>query len=161
MANSNLAYDLSIYAPKAEEKASWNQELRVVRNKSRGLAAAFTPRTAALFMLVLSVLGLIVYNQVCLNEVTGEISRLESELAIMESESTRFASLLESTVSLRAVAQQAEEELGMTKLDQFRTRYVYLYEQDQIVVGAQDEEPSEETGFLESIIDKLKEYPGE
>lgn len=162
MANSSSAYDFSAFAARPQEKQQVSQpQLRMVRSQNRAIASVFTPRILCAFAVVVTLVSLIVYNQVCLNEVTAEISQLNSDIAILESESVRFASLLESTISLRAVAQQAEDDLGMTKLDQYQTVYVYLYEEDRIILA---EGPEDSGGGLkewfEAVISTAKEYIG-
>ena len=161
MPNTSSAYDLSAFASQPAQRRAKSPQLQVVKNQKRAASSAFSPRALCAFAIVVTLASLIVYNQVCLNEVTGEINQLNRQLAVLESESVRYASLLESTVSLRAVAQQAEEELGMIKLDQFRTVYVYLYEEDQIVLSRQPAQEAEQTGVLaalSSILHSAKEY---
>ena len=156
MAVSSLAYDLSMYAPKPDrQKKPGRQRLKMVKRKPR----AFTPRVVAAFGLVVCMISLIVYNQALLNEVSGDISRLNRELAIMENEAMRYASLLESTVSMRAVAQQAEDELGMARLDQFQIKYVYLYDQDQVILSG-GEDKNESAGLLSLIRSLFKGAKG-
>ena len=161
VAQNNLAYDLSAYAPKQDrQKKSDQARLKMVKRGQGRAAVAFTPRVVAAFALVVVLTSLIVYNQVALNEVTGEISRLNREIAIMESDSTRLASLLESTISLRAIAQQAEEELGMVRRDQFQTRYVYLFGEDQIILREGTESQAQRSSLFGRLISQVTEYFG-
>lgn len=163
MANTSSAYDYSLFATTAPKQEQDQPQVRMVRSKPKAFASAFSPRVMCTFFIVVTLISLIIYNKVCLNEINGEINRINSELARMESDSVRFSSLLESTISLRAVAQQAEEELGMAKLDQYQTSYVYLYEEDQIILAEppQDSAGSEGvTATIGSIIDSAKEYFG-
>ena len=158
MAQGNLAYDLSVYAPKPEQS---KKRLEMVG--SGRASVKITSRGAAAFLLVVSLLGLIVYNQVVLNEVAGEITRINREIAIMESESVRYTSLLESTVSLRAIAQAAEEELGLVRLDQYQIKYLYLYEQDQVILSeraASAKDDSDPLTIVDHLTSGVKEYLG-
>ncbi|MCL2579590.1 MAG: hypothetical protein FWE32_06115 [Oscillospiraceae bacterium] len=160
MANSSAAYDLSAFAPEPSLKPEKKQQLRVFKNQSKAFATALTPRVLTAFAIIITLASLIIYNQVALNEVTREVNHLNSQLAILESESIRYASLLESTVSLRAVAQQAEE-MGMVRLDQYRTVHVSLFENDRIVLFGQPEETAPAEGLLAmfaSIISGAMEY---
>jgi len=160
MANSSSAYNLSSFSTQPAQRPEKKPALRVVKNQNRAFANAFTPRALCAFAIVIALACLIVYNQVALNEVTREVSLLNSQLAILESESVRYASLLESTVSLRAVAGQAEE-MGMVRLDQYRTVHVSLFEGDRIVLFGQPEENRQPEGplaMLASIINGAKEY---
>ena len=148
MSRSNAAYDLSTFAPRPEEKKT---QLKVVRSKSQAFAGAFAPRVVFAFILVMTLASLMVYNRVSLNELSSEINSLNNQLAILESENLRYASLLESSVSLRAIAQQAEE-MGMVRLDQYRTVHIYLHDGDQVILA--DSPPAgehERSGLLEAI----------
>jgi len=154
MSKSNLAYDLSVYAPEAhapqpEQKPQPQPQLKVVKKQYRAFAGAFAPRVLCAFAIVMTLISLIVYNQVYLNELSREVNELDRQLAILENESIRYASLLESTVSLRAIAQQAEY-MGMVRLDQYRTIYVYLYEEDQITLFTP--EPGYEQGGALAVL---------
>jgi len=158
MSKSSAAYNLSTFAPRPEEKKA---QLKVVRTGSQAFASAFAPRVVFVFVLVMTLASLMVYNRVNLNELSSEINTLNSQLAILESESVRYSSLLESSISLRAIAQQAEE-MGMVRLDQYRTVYVYLYEGDQVILfDYQQSRERESSGFIDAlgaIISSAREY---
>ena len=157
MTKDNSAHDLSAFSPRDEQE---KPELRIVRPKPRAFAGALTLRALVPFAIVMCFLSIMVYNQVYLNELTREVSALNRQLAILESDGIRYASLLESTVSLRTIAQQAEE-MGMVRLDQYRTVHVYLVEEDIINLFRPAEQPQEASGILAmlgSIINSAKEY---
>ena len=159
MSKSSVAYNLSTFAPRQEEEKK--PALKVVKARDQAFMGAFTPRVVFAFVLVMILASLMVYNRVNLNELSREISALNSQLAILESESVRYSSLLESSISLRAVAQQAEE-MGMVRLDPYRTVHVYLYEGDQVIIfgeqPARGQEPGGVFAAMESIIGSAREY---
>ncbi len=163
VANTNLAYNLEAFAtqekptPKSQKQ---RQQLKVVKTRRQAMANAFSPKVACAFAVVVTLVSLIVYNQVCINEVAGEINRLTEEIAILESENVRVAALMDSAVSVRAVTQQAENELGMKKLDQYQTVYVNLYPEDYIVPSVRPERTPAETfaAMIASAINGVKEY---
>ena len=158
MPRDNAAYDLSTFAPRLEEKKS---ELKVVRTRSRAFADAFAPRVIFVFVLVMTLASLMVYNRVSLNELSSEINALNNQLAILESENVRYASLLESSASLRAIVQQAEE-MGMVRIDQYRTVHIYLHDGDQVILfGGNTSHEYERGGFFDAIgaiISSAREY---
>ena len=158
MPRSSAAYDLSTFAPRPEEKKT---ELKVVRTRSQAFVGAFAPRVIFVFVLVMTLASLMVYNRVSLNELSSEINSLNGQLAILESENVRYASLLESSVSLRAIAQQAEE-MGMVRLDHYRTVHIYLHDGDQVVIfGENTSNEYEHSGFFDAIgaiISSAREY---
>ena len=158
MSQNGAAYDLSAFAPRPEEKKT---QLKVVRSKSRAFAGAFAPRIVFAFLLVMILASLMVYNRVSLNELTSEISALNNQLTILESENLRYTSLLESSASLRAIAQQAEE-MGMVRLDQYRSIHIYLHDGDQVILfGDNASYEHEHGGFFDAIaaiISSAREY---
>lgn len=129
--NSSVAYDLSAYeAPKQRAKP----ELKVVKRARSGAAALFNLRILSSFAIVVSLLSLIIYNQVQLTEVTGQINRLTSELSELENENLKMTSELESTMSLRMIGEQAKSKLGMNRLDQYQTVYICLEQEDKVAL---------------------------
>ena len=58
------------------------------------------------------------------NELNHEISNLESQLAVAQSENTRINSELNSLVSMSMIDKYAVEELGMTKMQPQQISYI-------------------------------------
>lgn len=58
------------------------------------------------------------------NELNHEISNLESQLAVAQSENTRINSELNSLVSMSMIDKYAVEKLGMTKIQNQQIRYI-------------------------------------
>lgn len=58
------------------------------------------------------------------NELNHEISNLETELAVAQSENTRINSELNSLVSMSMIDKYAVEKLGMTKMQPQQIRYI-------------------------------------
>ncbi len=58
------------------------------------------------------------------NELNHEISNLEEQLAVSQSENTRINSELNSLVSMSMIDKYAVEELGMTKIQSHQIRYI-------------------------------------
>lgn len=157
--NTSSAYKLTNYET-AEARA--RQQLRVVgrRSPKQALAVAFTPKVLSAFAIVVTLLCLIVYNQVQLNEISGEINRLAEDIKVLRAENVKMTSSLEATVSLRSVAEQAQE-LGLHRLDQYQTEYINLYRDDKIVLA---EEPEQKNSMqratlgIRSFIGGIVEY---
>lgn len=66
----------------------------------------------------------ILYNNAQKNVLIHEISTLETQLSVAESESTRLNSELDSLVSMNMIDQYAVEKLGMTKMKSNQIRYI-------------------------------------
>ena len=65
------------------------------------------------------------------NELTHEISNLETQLAVAESENTRINSELDALVSMSMIDKYAVEELGMSKVKSNQIVYVNVSEYKQ------------------------------
>lgn len=65
------------------------------------------------------------------NELTHEISSLETQLAVAQSENTRINSELNALVSMNMIDKYAVEELGMSKVQSNQIVYVNVSEYKQ------------------------------
>lgn len=158
--NTSSAYDLSAF--EAAPKKQGVPEIKVVKNHKKTLTSAFNPRVLSAFAIVVTLVCLMVYNQVQLTEITGEINGLSKEMSELESDNAKKTSALESTVSLDSVKKQAQA-LGMQPRDEYQTRYIYLYQQDKIERTEVSPEPSgSEKAQLAvtSVWTRFKEYLG-
>ena len=158
MANSNLAYDLSAFepTPKKEKKRG---EIGVVENRNRVVIQMLNPQVLGAFAMIVTLIGLMVYNQVQINEIVGETNTIKSELQMLESENVRLESQRESTVSLRVVAERAKDELGMQRLDDLQTVRIYLYKNDKIESGENAPQPAtQRLKLLSAGFSRFMEY---
>ena len=161
--NTSSAYNLSAYETAGKKTAP---QLNVVgkRLPKQTLAVAFSPKVMCAFAIVVTMLSLLVYNQVRLTETTAQINSLNKEIKVMQAENVRMASSLEATVSLRSVAEQARDQLGMERLDKYQTEYINLYQDDKIVLARepQKENTFEKAGLvISSLIKSIQSYIGE
>lgn len=78
--------------------------------------------TAAL--LTIAMLFAVLHTYAQKNELNHEISSLESQLAVAQSENTRINSELNSLVSMSMIDKYAVEKLGMTKMQTGQIRYI-------------------------------------
>lgn len=140
MANSNLAYDLSVYEPKVVTKQKTElspaQEpkpaIQVKRNPmpERSGINAFSVLFKAL--VIVAVLYAVLYGKVETNRLFNEISSLQTELASLQGENIALAAEFESATSLKNVEDYAENVLGLQKLDKAQIEYVEL-ESDTVI----------------------------
>lgn len=158
--NTSSAYDLSVYEAGRPINSS-SERYKVVKTPKQFVASLITPKTVCFFAMAVTVICLMVYNNVCLNEVTGEINELAREMAEMKNENVKMQSELKSIISPRSVAEYAEHELGLKKMDKYQTEYIYLNHEDKIELT----NASPKAGFIEgakhtfnSAINVIKEY---
>jgi len=116
------------YVPKKKK------DLRVRENESRksrnqllqeqrvtAARAAFVIVSA---LLMIAMLFCALHTFAKKNELTYEISTLQTQLSVAESENTRINSELNSLVSMSMIDQYAVEELGMSKVQSNQIRYI-------------------------------------
>ena len=161
--NDTSAYDFSRFArqPEPERERAQKPALRVVRASRQFLVSAVTPQNICLALAAVVVACLIVYNYVRLNELNGRINALSRELTVLQSNHVIIQSELGASSAVRIIAERAESELGLKKLDKYQTEYLYIYKEDRIETA---EMPESKGTFLRlkvavnGWIDSFKEY---
>lgn len=137
------------FAAPVKEQPKTSHRYRVIRREQtepQGLRY-FSFRNFLVFAFIVGSICFMLYNQTVLNEINGEISQVRSEITQLESEQIRMQSSLESSLSLRSVERQAEQELGLQRLDQYQTEYVSIYEHDRVELL----EVSQPDGFSDKV----------
>lgn len=115
----------------AVQKPAQKPEIKVVGKRRQLAASILTPGVLAGFAIVITLVSLMIYNRVQLNELTKQISSLSSEMEILQSENVRLGASLESTINPIEIAAMAEA-MGMQKRDEYQTERIYLYQEDKI-----------------------------
>lgn len=117
-----------------------SRRLRVVEHKkANSFSEKITLKAVLVFAFIVGTICLMLYNQAQINEVNNKINSVKSDIQQLESDYVRMHSSLESKISLRNVALKAEQELGLQKLDQYKTVHVRIYEEDQVELLETDE----------------------
>lgn len=159
--NTSSARDLSVFEGNAQPKRLRKSELKVVKTPRQFLASAITPKNMCVFLMAVTVVCLMVYNYVCLNEVTEKINEYSRELTALRSNHVIMESRLGSELSPRTVAERAENELGLKRMDKYQTEYIYLYHEDRIEVLEEEKAGSlgeRAKNAFNSAIESIKEY---
>ncbi len=104
--------------------------------KEQRLGFRHLVRICVVAVLSLAMIFGILYNYAKKNELTHEISALQTELSTAESENTRLNSELDSLVSMSMIDQYAVEELGMTKIKSSQIRYIDVAEYKEERIAA-------------------------
>lgn len=107
---------------RVRENTGRKSKSQLKHEQSLGFASALKIGIVAL--LSLSMLFGVLYTYAKKNELIHDISRLETQLAISQSENTRLNSELDALVSMSMIDQYAVEELGMTKMKSNQIRYI-------------------------------------
>ena len=118
------------YAPKKQR----NRDLKVRNNNTRKSRAqlikeqrATLIKAACIVCVALAFLGMffgVLHTYAVRNELTHEISNLQTELSVAESENTRINSELNSLVSMSMIDKYAVDKLGMSKVQSNQIRHI-------------------------------------
>lgn len=122
----NLAYDISVYEPKAKPSAEQQEKPRISVKKNN---AVRTQSASGFFITAITVVALafaMLHGKVEINRLFGEITDLEDELKTIQSENLALAAEYESMTSLKNVEDYAQNVLGLKKLDKSQIQYIEL-----------------------------------
>lgn len=107
---------------KVKENKKRKSRSMLLQEQRMGFARTVTVITVC--ALVLAMLFGVISTYAKKNELNHEISELESQLAVAQSENTRINSELNSLVSMSMIDEYAVNELGMTKMQAQQIRYI-------------------------------------
>lgn len=127
--NDNLAYDLSVYEPKAKPVPVQQPKPKIEVKRNTAAVNVSRQSAAGIFMTaaaVIAVMFALLYGKVETNRLFGEITQLENELMAIESDNVALAAEYESKTSLKSVEDYAQNVLGLQKLDKAQIEYVEL-----------------------------------
>ena len=154
----SAAYDLSAYEPKPRRntppRTSPQPQVRVISKRSPQELA----RPKALFKgfcvaaLLASIIGMLLYSNAVLNELSNQIAAERSRQELLLSENNRLQASLESKMSLRSIEDVARTELGLSEMEPYQITYVNRCDGDKIVKTANT---PKNTSFLDGISNAL------
>lgn len=127
--------------------SSRTPRVRVVKGGRYGLSKARQfARTAGTVLVIAIFFGLfasIVASQARITQLSGEIDDAKSELTNAQSYNDYLSTTMDQITNSTSVQQEAEDRLGLVKMDPSQVTYVRL--EDESVTNAQ---PAQQTSFL-------------
>lgn len=155
----NLAYDLSVYEPKAKPavKQQESPEIKMKKNPApvrRESAFKIFLKTA----FILAAFCAVLYGKVESNELFNEIHDLQASLKDLQSENITLAAEYESRTSLKNVEDYAENVLGLRKLDKSQIEYVEM--PGEHVIEIVETEQKNIFIIIRNKLNELREYLG-
>lgn len=162
--NTSSAYDLEAFESQQQEpKKLRKEQLQVVTTRRQAIASRINAKSISIFLITVTVVCTMISNYVHLNEITGQINTLSSELEILQSEHVQIESKVGSSLSPRTIGERAEE-MGLQRQTKSQTEYIALYHEDKIELT--EEAPSMSLGEklkinLNSVVGSIKEYIAE
>ncbi len=101
----------------------------VPKKKKRKVVSAYTVIFA---LLIAALLGIKVYSDAQLNELTLEASSLKSELSELENQKKVLNISLEKRTDLTTIELRAQTELGLIKIDKNQIEYISIPCEDKV-----------------------------
>ncbi|HIS77332.1 MAG TPA: septum formation initiator family protein [Candidatus Merdivicinus excrementipullorum] len=123
--NTNLAYDLQRF----EEQTPKTSPKLTVRTAQRTVHPVKIVMVAALALLMGFTL---LYSQVVITELNGQIAAKQEELNTLQAENVRMQTELEGKMSLTEIEEKAVGEYGMVKPDNSQVSYVKLEQENKL-----------------------------
>lgn len=139
MAQSGLAYDFEQleqhYATNGAPRIEGIPALSVVQNHQLAHKRSILG-CAAIFVIVISIIAAMLYNNMLLTELTCQIENAEASYAALLGEQELMQVELESKTSLETVRTVAERQLGMSPVEEYQIRYIDLNTGDRVLRAA-------------------------
>ncbi len=131
MTSQSTAYDLSLFeARKERRERKGSSQIKVVKSQK---TKKRTPiKKVAVFCLFVALIATLIYSKVQLTEITDKTSRMQSELAALNGETTRLELELEGKTSFGTVEEYATEYLGLSKVSASQIEYIDLSDGNKV-----------------------------
>lgn len=165
-ANTNLAYSLSSFEKRREydgqrEAERKKAKLKLVRSSKTFVASLLSLKNICIFALGITALCMMIYNNATLHQIDSEINQVSEDIRLLEAENVRMQGEAIVTISPLAVAEYAQYEMGLKKLDKYQIEYIYLYHDDKIEINIPSEEKHQGVSLkvkINSLVNSIKEY---
>lgn len=136
MSKSNLAYDLSRYEYSTAKRVPEPKREQVIKANQKAVAksGSATKTVAAVFtagMLMCAIL----YGKAEETTLQAQITALNSQIDIENSEKVRMQTEIEGKTSLQNVEEYAENVLGLKKIEKSQIEYVQLQTDDVVEIS--------------------------
>ena len=137
-------------APKVVKKNNSAKRAEKLANRKKAF------KILAVAAICFTLLTLSIIGHVKVNELGHELSLINKEISILDSENTRLNMQLTSNVNLGKVEDFAVNELGMVKVQDYQVNYVASKESDSVEVSGkkgkkpvmEKESPSKKLSYL-------------
>ena len=160
--NTSSAYELEDYEQQ-DVREERQPQLKMLKSRRQGKRAVVSGGVVFAFLMIMTLVSMMIYNQAQLNMLSREMAKLDKEMQTLKSENVRMSSQLTHTNSDIELERMAIE-LGMQKRTEYQTKRIYLYAQDKITRAEIVEEPTHLEAAklaLMSLLGQFKEYPGD
>lgn len=129
--NSSLAYDYSRFEEQPQRK---KPQIEKVPKPQRVAKRVSVARALAYMLVVTGMISVLLYGRAQQTELEKQYQKVVAQLNEVKSDNTRLQMELESQLSLNNIEQIAQEQLGLTKMDQSQVEYIYFNAEDKAEV---------------------------
>lgn len=151
------------YKPNKRRKSNINiEKQKKINDEQRRRAMKLEKKkhnkNVALVVAIFLILLAISYRSSLINEKFNEIQTAKQNLASIEKTNGQLEVSIESSLNLGNIEQQAEDSLGMQKLNNEQKVYVTLEKKDYVESAIEDidlTETEENIGLIQKIINKV------
>ena len=134
MSQQNAAYDLSVFENRTPEARKPRIKVREGGKTQQVQHRVQMTINAAVGVVLVALACALIYSQVTITELTGEMMHTEEQLTAARSEYDYLASELDRKTSVKNVEEIAETQLGLVKMDKSQISYITLEEESVITV---------------------------
>lgn len=117
---------------------------------------AFKSKVFALILVAFLMLFIIIYRNSQINESFNKIQKLKAEVTEIQKENDQLEIAIQNSENINNIEKAAKEQLGMQKLSSKQTFYITLPKKDYVEPKGEEIIIEEESGFIDSIINKIK-----
>jgi cell division protein FtsL len=162
MANQSSAYDFALFEPKRSPEEEPQRQPAVIELPKERLEQNRRPklrpwRIVSMFLVFLAVsgmLGLYIYGQAQLGELSASMGAAEETLREEQNQYSRLKIKSDTALSMETVESYAAQKLGMKKTteDQVTTVELSKGDKSEVVSG------SSQTGWLDKALEAVREF---
>lgn len=144
MLKTNLAYKGNALTKEKQKK------LHIGKIKPRRVAQVKPLSAIFLILMISGLLAFLIFSMVKMNEITTNISALEKEYKLQQSEQIRLNSELESQMNYSSIEEYAKNKWGMQKQSGRQVNYISISSGNSIEIDT-----ASDKNILDEVIDSI------
>lgn len=150
---TNVSKKKSVVKKKPITKKSKQEELKAQRKLVSKTKFSIFVKCVLLFAMVF----LVLFRNSQISESFSKIQTLKSEITAIQKENDQIEINIQNSMNTNNLEQNAKVLLGMQKLTNKQIVYINIPKKDYVEYKVEEIIIEEEKGFLENILDKIKE----
>lgn len=144
------------YRPtKKKKKSVQNKKTKQKANVNKNIEKLNRKKVVLYITLAFGVLLVISYRNSQITEKFSEVKNLKNDLAVIQKENEQLEVNVESSINLSTIEKEAEEQLGMKKLDNEQKVYVSLPKKDYVEPATENIRTETESNWFTNFINMI------